>query len=263
MKIEKNKKPFKLRKKERHFLMVSFIWCLILSVIFLVVLNSLFSKEKITDLGTTFGGFVGVFVAFFGSILVYLALKAQVKANQLVQDQFSKQEETEYYRTKTALVNDKINFLKNEINNFFYLHIDDTYTSGTRIEEYKGSQAIYILLKKNHTTFYGKLKRDSFQLEPKFTELYKLLIFFKETIIMINLDTFDNDEESNELIKSNFKSTLKYLFEAKIKWNFKSLEAKKSKHEPHCEGNCGLNHGLPSELFDLVDDINIKLDASL
>ena len=139
MKVEKNKKPFKLRKKERHFLMVSFIWCLILSGIFILVLHSLFSKEKITDLGTTFGGFVGVFVAFFGSILVYLALKAQVKANQLVQEQFKTQMQDQlFYRLMDSLQNRIIN-----------------YTIQTPLDgEYKSYNILSFLVEKFKADFY-------------------------------------------------------------------------------------------------------------
>ena len=118
MNVEKKKKPFKLRKKEKQFLLVSFFWCLFLSGIFILVLHSLFLKEKITDLGTTFGGFVGVFVAFFGSILVYLALKTQVKANQLVQEQFLKQEDDSKIEKRKEYFNNRATIIRHEINNF-------------------------------------------------------------------------------------------------------------------------------------------------
>ncbi len=214
----------------------------------------------INDVGETIGGVTAPFLGFFGSILVYLALKAQVKANAQVQKQFIKQEEAEKYRNNITLANEKVNILKSEINNFFYLHRDESLKGSPLIAEYKGSQAIFILLSTNINTFYGQSKKNSFELQPKFTELYKLLIFFSDTISNIKCDQFDANDKTDKLIKENFISILCYLFEAKIKWNFKSLEVNKSKHLSHCPGDCGLNHGLPVELFDKVDEITKMLE---
>lgn len=47
-------------------------------------------------IGDTIGGVTAPFLSFFGSILVYLALKAQIKANKLVQKQFRKQQKIEF-----------------------------------------------------------------------------------------------------------------------------------------------------------------------
>lgn len=214
---------------------------------------------KFEDVGGTIGGVTAPFLSFFGSILVYLALKAQVKANRQVQDQFKRQQESEYFREKIVMMNEKINILNFEVNNFFYLYRDIETLGGPHDTEYKGSQAIYTLLSKNITTFYGKRQRDSFLVQPKFTELYKLLNYFSDTLTLIEREQYDLDLKKDEIIKSNFFSVLRYLFEAKIKWNFKALEDKKSVHNNLCDGDCGLNHGLPVELFDVVDEINEKL----
>lgn len=257
MKVEKNKKPLKLRKKERQFLLASFIWCLLLSVIFIFVLHSIFSKVNITDLGTTFGAFVGVFVAFFGSILVYLALKAQVKANQLVQDQFSKIEDDSRIEKRNEYFNNRATIIRHEINNFKYTFNDQT-RIGSPKYNYEGSQAVHKLLFTSKDNFYGRVERTPYELEPKLVELRSLLVFFKLTIEEIRNDNITHIEQKEELIHF-----LKYLFVAKIKGIFHSVEKYKSKHDMACPDNCGNFHGIPSELFELVDDINIKLDASL
>lgn len=214
---------------------------------------------KFDDIGGTIGGITAPFLSFFGSILVYLALKAQIKANQQVQNQFKLQEESVVFRDKITMMNEKINVLNFEINNFFYLYRDNQTLGGPYDIEYKGSQAIYTLLSKNIDTFYGKIQRDSFLVEPKFTELYKLLNYFSDTVAIMKIEKYDADSDKNQIIKSNFLSTLTYLFEAKIKWNFKALEHKKSVHNQLCDGDCGLNHGLPVELFDAADKINFLL----
>jgi hypothetical protein len=66
-----------------------------------------------------------------------------------------------------------------------------------------------------------------------------------------------NDETKKELI-----SILKYLFESKISGNFKNVEEYKSKHDAACPSHCGNFHGIPSDLFDIVDGIKVKLDVT-
>ncbi|CAM3775859.1 hypothetical protein FSS13T_15740 [Flavobacterium saliperosum S13] len=249
----------KLSKKQKLFLINVFIICSIISLILILSLKYVLPNKSSQDIATTIGGILGTFFSFFGSVLVYLALKAQIVANEIVQKQIKNQEETDYFRNKINLVNERINILKEEVNNFIYMYRDKEEKNGSRDIEYKGSQAIFILLSKNVNTFYGRLKRDSFELEPKFTELYKLLQFYQNTIDMIENEKFDNDSNIDNQIKLNFYSSLQYFFSAKIKWNFKSMENKKSKHSDGCPDSCGQNHGLPEELFDLVDKINSKL----
>lgn len=48
------------------------------------------------EIGDTIGGITAPFIGFGGSILVYLALKAQIDANTKIQDQFNEQKKNDY-----------------------------------------------------------------------------------------------------------------------------------------------------------------------
>lgn len=53
---------------------------------------------KTGPIGDTIGGITAPFIAFFGAILVYLALKAQIEANTKIQQQFETQKtESQFY----------------------------------------------------------------------------------------------------------------------------------------------------------------------
>ncbi|MDQ6471400.1 putative phage abortive infection protein [Flavobacterium sp. LHD-80] len=57
---------------------------------------SIVSFKETGPIGDTIGGITAPFLSLFGSILVYLALKAQIVANDKINDQFLKQEKKEY-----------------------------------------------------------------------------------------------------------------------------------------------------------------------
>ncbi len=82
----------KLNKKEKLYLVTLGVLIFILPIIFTRDWGLLSFRET-GNIGDTIGGITSPFTSLFGSLLVYLALKAQIDANKLVQDQFRKQEE--------------------------------------------------------------------------------------------------------------------------------------------------------------------------
>ena len=250
----------KLSKKQRQFLINSFIICSLLSFVTILILKLLLPNKSSQDIASTVGGILGTTFSFFGSVLVYFALKAQIEANEQVRKQFEKQEETEYFRNKINFVNEKINTLREEVNNFVYVYKDESVKGSPLHIEYKGSQAFHVLLSKNVDTFKGKSKKNSFELQPKFHELYRLLLFIRDTVSIIEIEQFDRIPNKSDQIKLELYSTLNYFYSTKLKWNFKSVENFESKHNGDCSHECGYNHGLPSELFEVVRIINEKLE---
>lgn len=224
-----------------------------------IILTSEFGLASFTntgEIGDTIGGTTAPFLGFFGSILVYLALKAQIEANEQVRLQFEKQETDSKVEKRIEYFKSRSNTILNEINNFYYSYIDDHQKAANKKLNYKGSQAILMLLKNSKNTFYGQKKVLSPDLvEPKLKELESLLVFFKITIHEII-----NDKILDENIKSELSKFLKFIFESKLRNNFKSVEEFKSKHNESCPHNCGNFHGIPSYLFDLIDNIKVKID---
>lgn len=214
------------------------------------------------EIGDTIGGVTAPFLGFFGSILVYLALKAQIEANRQVQEQFKKQESEEQIRDKIQFHENRINLLKSEINSFYYSFTTTggAFKNNSQKYNYEGSQAIYKLLKNNTNTFFGKKKRDSYEIEPKLFELKELLTFFKETVQVINNEIFYIDELQNKHVKAKLLTILNYYFNSKLKGVFQVMgEFKEDINGCNCGEQCERNHGLPVELFLIIGSIEKSL----
>lgn len=233
-------------------------------IIFLIpiILTSKYCIISFSDtgeIGDTIGGTTAPFLGFFGSILVYLALKAQIDANEQVRLQFKKQENDSKVEKRIEYFKSRSNIILNEINNFYYSYLDEQKKGDNKKLNYQGSQAILKLLENSKNTYYGQNRVVSPDLiEPKLKELESLLVFFEITILEIRNDiTLDNN------IKSELAQFLKFIFESKLRNNFKSVEKFKSEHNKKCSHDCGNFHGIPSYLFDLIDSIMLKIDASI
>jgi hypothetical protein len=107
----KRKKVFKLKKKEQQFLIYAFVFCVIASLITILILRNIYTGKSVQDISSTVSGILGTFLSFFGSILVFMALKSQIKANKLVQNQFRQQSDEQlFFRLTDALHNRIINY---------------------------------------------------------------------------------------------------------------------------------------------------------
>ncbi|MBY8963677.1 hypothetical protein KJK34_13020 [Flavobacterium sp. D11R37] len=94
MKNEPNQK-FNLDKREILIFLIVGIMIFLLPLLFTTTWGAI-SFDKTGQIGDTIGGVTAPFLSFFGAILVYLALKAQIKANSLIQEQFEEQRQTDY-----------------------------------------------------------------------------------------------------------------------------------------------------------------------
>lgn len=246
----------KLTKKESQFIINSLWICSLISILSIFILKQFIPNKTTQDIATTVSGILGTTFSFFGSILVFLALKAQIKANKQVQKQFEKQEEEQILESRKEYFRSRSNLILNEINSFYYSVKDELNPLKNRKLNYQGSQAILKLLENSKNTFYGQKKVLSADLiEPKLKELESLLIFFEITILEIKNDIILDDN-----IKSELAKFLKFVFESKLRNNFKSVEDFKSRHNESCPDNCGNFHGIPLYLFDLIDRIKVKVD---
>ena len=216
------------------------------------------------EIGDTIGGITAPFLGFFGSILVYLALKAQIEANQQVQEQFKKQEIEELVRDKIQFHENRIEIIKSEINSFYYsFNSDESLKTDLKQFNYKGSQAISKLLKNSKTTYFVKNRRSAYEIDPKLVELKELLLFFDYTVVGINSEIFDSNELRNILIKEKLQTTLVYYFNSKLKGVFKVMNQFMEDIEAtNCGEECGNNHGLPSDLFLIIDSIENGLSET-
>lgn len=85
-----------LSKRERIYYLIFGIFLFLLPVILTSETLSIVSFRDTGQIGDTIGGITSPFLSFFGSILVYLALKAQIVANDKIQTQFDDQKKIDY-----------------------------------------------------------------------------------------------------------------------------------------------------------------------
>lgn len=220
------KKTFKLKKKEKQFLLFAFFWCLILSFIFLLLLKVLKQNKSIEDLGTSFNGFVGVFVAFFGSILVYKALQSQIKANKIISDQFKIQQFESQFYEMLRLHKENVNEIEVEIVDFIYIIADFINGSGNyekKNHKIKGRDAfIYFcneleLSYNIYKDFISKNPNEKFNFSIPYKAFFngidelkednfKIIITLNSEIFNMNyLPNFNNDKFFNVDVKAKYK----------------------------------------------------------
>lgn len=247
----------KFSKNQRQFLINVFIICLLVSIIIIYFLKLLLPNKSSQDIATTIAGILGTAFSFFGSILVYKALQSQIRANKQIQLQIQNQEIENRIEKRKEHFKNRIGIIQYEINNFYYSYNDELIALKPQKLNYSGSQAIHKLLNNSKDNYYGTEIKTPYEIEPKLVELRSLLVFFDLTILEIRNDTIIDSESKEEII-----NILKYIFESKIKANFKIMETHRSKLDEPCPDNCGNFHGIPSDLFNLVDGIMTKIDAT-
>ncbi|RKS01676.1 putative phage abortive infection protein [Flavobacterium sp. 102] len=114
------KKPFKLKKNEQVFLAYAFFICALISLASILILKQVYKGTPAQDLATVIGGVLGTSLSFFGSILVYKALRSQIKANKIISDQFKIQQFESKFNQMLHLHNENVKNLKLELTEIEY-----------------------------------------------------------------------------------------------------------------------------------------------
>lgn len=102
------------------------------------------SYEGTGQIGDTIGGISGPFLSLIGSALVFLALKAQVKANELVQQQIKAEELERNFR----LIFEEIKELEKSINEFSIVRITERENGPQRVS-FHSKDAINLLIEES------------------------------------------------------------------------------------------------------------------
>lgn len=165
------------------------------------------------EIGDTIGGITAPFISFFAAVLVYLALKAQIDANDKIQSQFEEQNLKNQEDSLFRKFDDRIKFIINEINNFYY---SSTYVSnnGGNKRNFEGLQAINELFL--NATNTNKIVRANFQIDEndkvKLNEFKRILDLFNSTFSEFKTTSFNLTKES-KLKDNDSKDDLKRYFE--------------------------------------------------
>lgn len=146
-----------LTKKEKISFLIIGILIFFLPYLFTRDFDIISFKDT-GNIGDTIGGVTAPFLSFFGSILVFLALKAQIDANEEIKIQFQRQNQDQlFFRL--------IDNLHNRITNYSF----NTTKDGGQME-IKSFEVLTFLIKKFRSEIYGECVLFGRQLLAKIPE---------------------------------------------------------------------------------------------
>lgn len=183
-------------------------------------------------IGDTIGGITAPFLGFFGSLLVYFALKAQIEANDEIKEQFKQQQIDSANDFVFSNYKERINLIIKEINSFSISFHGNTLISNINeverlLKKYNfiGIQAInlylieYFRIKK---LYNEDIDTKGVKIHTSFHAIFLNInnligLFYRTHTEIINLPIeSDYKEELEELLKYTYYSKLNYFLELYI-----------------------------------------------
>jgi hypothetical protein len=233
-------------------------WLLILGVIVIILMpfiltsecfSSRFNFSTTGQIGDTIGGITAPFLNLIGAALVFFALNAQVKANELIQEQIERDNESKDCENEATNLNQLYSYLNDNINTFKFtsLPVDDLQNI-EQIEttkEFIGGEAFYHLFSQINCHYHGS--QEELHNNQAIAELYSVL-----KILETLLEKLETTKSKNKEILTTL---VKHLFDYKIFTRMKSTPLD-LEYCPTCE----CNHGLPDDLRFLIISIKEKLN---
>lgn len=209
-----------------------------------------FDFSQTGQIGDTIGGITAPIVNIIGAILVFYALKAQIDANRLIQDQFDEQKADELNRKKLLYITEQVNIIRADLNDFTYTFRKDNYKYN-----YSGADGIFEFLKSikkggDHNVEFQQFLNQN----PKINEFLNLLKIISKQIDIIQ------SENISQTDKDYFLSLIKYQYDSKIQQSIRAFGKYKRSEQETCSG-CEQKHGIPDEIFQESDRIVIKLQG--
>jgi hypothetical protein len=220
-------------KNAKYLLAIGLL--LIVLLPWILTRTHLFSFLDVTDtgeIGDTIGGITTPFLSLIGSALVYLALVAQINANEQIQQQFKAEGESRN-------INQLYSYLIDSINNFHFKGFHRIDDEGNEIEKEelncKGSDAFYKLFEKIYCDFHDYEQ----ELEgPVMAEVTSILLAMEQIVRLMEKSKLDS--------KPIIMDLLSHLFYFKVLGFLKGTPD--CDLEPsHCS-SCGKHHGLPDRM---------------
>lgn len=226
-----------------------------------------FSFIDTGQIGDTIGGITAPITSLIGSFLLYFTLKAQIDANEQINQQISEQKTSELYSKKLIYINEQINLIREEINEFQEIERKNATINkrspfnlgSTNVEHLniKGPDALDYYLKR----YCIKGGHDYFQelhISAKIVNVYNLLKLIEETANLIFNEGLDKTD------KIRLTNSLSYHFFSKIYPIINSKKDFSIEESQKCD-TCNKKHlGIPTNIFTityntrkiLISDIN-------
>lgn len=233
------------------------ITILVVGIILIIISPFLLTRPAFWDIlvfsntgpiGDTIGGITAPITSLLGSYLVYLALRAQIDANSIIQTQLAQDRARNEIQYHTEEINSLYCYLKDSIDNFDFSTLDssafgkDSYT--------RGSEAIYLMLQQVYCDDYCTTDKLELTRNPKITEFHSILIICNKLMEKINSSTIPTKNVMKTLVCHQFSYRimpfLNDISEEELRGDF-------------CR-DCKKNHGLPDEIVNLINNIKTCMD---
>jgi hypothetical protein len=202
--------------------------------------------ERSGQLGDTIGGITSPLSNVLGAVLVYYALKAQLHANELIQNQIDTQQHKELLMDESNDIQKLYGNLKDAIDHFTYSSLSPAeFGKGAKLS---GSEAIYQLIDDFYLHYHGT--EEEMLGNPKITELISIIDLC--SAIFSRLDTSHVPDKDTLCLLTVHQFTYR-IFPRMRKDYPDNLE------EYYCNA-CGRNHGLPRRLVESIKKIKAKIE---
>jgi hypothetical protein len=176
---------------------------------FLFTRNWFISFTETGQIGDTIGGITAPISSLVGSILVFLALKSQVVANKITQEQIRDQQSEERRKKEIAYVSDLYKYFLNSIHTF-------------ETKYYKGHRAIMKVMSSLADSERNQAHDEGRLYYGTAAELYSLLKLGKLFLEQVNKSGMEEPDKRyfKELLKHHYDSfILPYLTKDNTKTN--------------------------------------------
>ncbi len=226
---------------------------LIFSPIIFAFLAPLEIFKETGQIGDTIGGITSPISQFIGSLLVYWALKAQIDANQIIQDQIVEEQKKSQIQHELEQIHELYNFFERNINKFDYTLTADHGAANQNPVLVYGGKAIQCFIRD-----LPNLGIDSHDDETLLKNDY-----VREILGIINSGKLILERINNSMISEDDKSFYKKIILHELTYSiFPSFELEtKNRSEILLCNVCKLPHGnFPAIIYDNLQILRMYFD---
>lgn len=223
--------------------------CLLTPILFTQTWN-IVDFSNTGSIGDTIGGITAPFINILGAILVFLALKSQIRANISLQEQVERQSTEKKLEIESKQLNQLYDSLKSSIDNFRFSTLDRwELGEDSDRKELVGSEAIYKLFQDFYCDFHAT--EEEMKCNPKITEIISMLEICDSLLSQIEKSDVPEKETIWTLVSHQFLYRIFPKIRSEYPDNLKTHYCKECKH----------NHGLPERLCELFKSICKKIQS--
>lgn len=213
----------------------------ILTVPFILTRSSLSTSLNFTQtgqIGDTIGGITTPFLSLIGATLLFLALRAQIKANELIQVQITLDRKDRTDDIETQNLNQLYSYLKDSIEGFQFTQLEGHYAAVTdgKPGALKGGEAFYRLFDIIKCEYHGS--EEQLQTTQPISELTSILHVMTE--LLNNL--IDSESKNKEILCTLVENLFNYKIMTRVR-----TDQEEELRLKYCE-SCKHEHGIPDEL---------------